>query len=121
MDPNKSHGSWRTRFNLVSGKNGVHADMIIHFKEAFHGRSGYTLSLTNTYNADKTRFFPKFNWPRIDNPKLQFPVDPTEVQRVSETETRALDQVKQAIHQYGDRVAGLIIEPIQSEGGDNHS
>jgi L-lysine 6-transaminase len=95
-------------------------DIIVHFKEAFHGRSGYTLSLTNTYNPDKTKFFPKFNWPRIDNPKLRFPVDSAEAQRVSETEARALDQVKQAIHQYRDRFAGLIIEPIQSEGGDNH-
>lgn len=116
----KAAFDWKTRFNLAIGKGDVHADMILHFKEAFHGRSGYTLSLTNTFNPDKTKFFPKFNWPRIDNPKLKFPVDPAEVQRVSETEARALDQVKQAIHQDGDRVAGLIIEPIQSEGGDNH-
>lgn len=116
----KAAFDWKTRFNLASAKTDIYADMIIHFKEAFHGRSGYTLSLTNTYNPDKTKFFPKFNWPRIDNPKLYFPVDPDEVQRVSLAEARALDQVKQAIHQYGDRLAGLIIEPIQSEGGDNH-
>ena len=116
----KAAFDWKTRFNLTFGKDEVHADIIIHFKEAFHGRSGYTLSLTNTYNPDKTIFFPKFNWPRIDNPKLQFPVDPAEVRRVSAAEGRALDQIKQSIYQYGNRVAGLIIEPIQSEGGDNH-
>jgi L-lysine 6-transaminase len=116
----KAAFDWKTRLNLASGKDNRHADMIIHFKEAFHGRSGYTLSLTNTYNPDKTRFFPKFDWPRIDNPKLRFPVDPFEVQRVSQTEGRALEQVKQAIHQHGDRIAGMIIEPIQSEGGDHH-
>jgi L-lysine 6-transaminase len=116
----KAAFDWKTRLNLAPGKVDVHADMIVHFKEAFHGRSGYTLSLTNTYNPDKTKFFPKFNWPRIDNPKLRFPIDPAEAQRVSETEARALDQIKQAIYQYGDRIAGLIIEPIQSEGGDNH-
>ena len=116
----KAAFDWKTRINLALGKDDVRADMILHFKEAFHGRSGYTLSLTNTYNPDKTKYFPKFNWPRIDNPKLHFPVDPAEVQRVSETEARALDQAQDAIHQYGDRVAGLIIEPIQSEGGDNH-
>jgi L-lysine 6-transaminase len=116
----KAAFDWKTRFNLASGRGDVPADMIMHFKEAFHGRSGYTLSLTNTHNPDKTKFFPKFNWPRIDNPKLRFPVEPAEVQRVSETEAKALDQVKQAIHQYRDRIAGLIIEPIQSEGGDNH-
>lgn len=116
----KAAFDWKTRLNLACGKDDVHADIIVHFKEAFHGRSGYTLSLTNTYNPDKTKFFPKFNWPRIDNPKLRFPIDSAEVQRVSETEARALDQVKQAIHQYRARVAGLIIEPIQSEAGDNH-
>ena len=116
----KAAFDWKTRLNLAAGKDDAHADMIIHFKEAFHGRSGYTLSLTNTYNPDKIRFFPKFDWPRIDNPKLRFPVDPAEVRRVSEAEEQALGQVKQAIHKHGDRVAGLIIEPIQSEGGDNH-
>ncbi|MBW2468504.1 MAG: L-lysine 6-transaminase, partial [Deltaproteobacteria bacterium] len=116
----KAAFDWKTRLNLPLGKDHVHADRIIHFKEAFHGRSGYTLSLTNTYNPDKTRFFPKFDWPRIDNPKLRFPVDAAEEQRVSEAEGRALKQIKLAINQFGDRIAGLIIEPIQSEGGDNH-
>ena len=116
----KAAFDWKTRFNQAAGKEDVRGDMIVHFKEAFHGRSGYTLSLTNTYNPDKTQFFPKFDWPRIDNPKLCFPVDAAEVRRVSETEARALEQFKQAIQRYGDRLAGLIIEPIQSEGGDNH-
>ena len=116
----KTAFDWKTRLNLDIGKNDIRADIIIHFKEAFHGRSGYTLSLTNTYNPDKIKYFPKFNWPRIDNPKLQFPVDADELQRVSETEGRALDQVKQSIYQHGNRIAGLIIEPFQSEGGDNH-
>ena len=116
----KAAFDWKTRLNRAGGKDGRHADLIIHFREAFHGRSGYTLSLTNTYNPDKTRYFPKFNWPRIDNPKLHFPVDQAEVQRVSEAETLALNQIRQAVHENGDRIAGLIIEPIQSEGGDNH-
>jgi L-lysine 6-transaminase len=78
------------------------------------------LSLTNTFNPDKTKYFPKFDWPRIDNPKIRFPMDPAEQRRVTEAESLALDQIKQAIDRYGDRIAGLIIEPIQSEGGDNH-
>ena len=65
----KAAFDWKTRLNLASGKDNRHADMIIHFKEAFHGRSGYTLSLTNTYNPDKIRFFPKFDWPRVVNPE----------------------------------------------------
>ena len=115
----KAAFDWRCRLNQASGKDDIQADLIIHFKEAFHGRSGYTLSLTNTYNPDKTQYFPKFDWPRIENPKLRFPVDQAEEQRVSKAEILALDQIKQSIHEYGDRLAGLIIEPIQSEGGDN--
>lgn len=116
----KAAFDWKSRLNLAAGKDDMPGEMIIHFKEAFHGRSGYTLSLTNTFNPDKTRFFPQFDWPRIDNPKLCFPVDQTELKRVAVAEARALDQIKQAIQQHGNRIAGLIIEPIQSEGGDNH-
>ncbi len=116
----KTAFDWKTRLNMAHGKAETAGDMIIHFKEAFHGRSGYTLSLTNTFNPDKTRYFPKFDWPRIDNPKLHFPVDPAERQRVAAVESQALGQIAQAIDRHGDRIAGLIIEPIQSEGGDNH-
>ena len=71
----KAAFDWKTRLNQAGGGDDIQADLIIHFKEAFHGRSGYTLSLTNTHNPDKTRYFPKFKWPRVDNPKLRFPVN----------------------------------------------
>lgn len=116
----KAAFDWKTRLNMAAGKTETPGDMIIHFKDAFHGRSGYTLSLTNTFNPDKTRFFPKLDWPRIDNPVRRFPVTPAELQRVAEAEARAMDQIRQAVEQYGPRIAGLIIEPIQSEGGDHH-
>jgi L-lysine 6-transaminase len=116
----KAAFDWKSRLNQASSRDDIRGEMIIHFKEAFHGRSGYTLSLTNTFDPAKTRLFPKFNWPRIENPKLRFPVDPAELQRVAGAEAQAIGQIKQAIDQFGDRIAGLIIEPIQSEGGDNH-
>jgi len=59
---------WKVRKNLEKGK-GEKGGQIIHFKEAFHGRSGYTMSLTNT-DRRKIDYFPKFPWPRIVNPKL---------------------------------------------------
>ena len=64
---------WKTRKNWEQGSK-VEASMVIHFEQAFHGRSGYTLSLTNTADPRKYQYFPKFNWPRIINPKLNFPV-----------------------------------------------
>jgi len=60
---------WKVRKNLESGK-GKKGSQIIHFKQAFHGRSGYTMSLTNTTDPRKTMYFPKFDWPRIENPYL---------------------------------------------------
>ena len=116
----KAAFDWKTRLNKKLDRNDITADMMIHFKEAFHGRSGYTLSLTNTFNPDKTQYFPKFDWPRIDNPKLRFPIDSAEIERVAADEKKALEQIRSSLLQHKNRIAGLIIEPIQSEGGDNH-
>lgn len=92
---------------------------IVHFREAFHGRSGYCLSLTNTDPA-KTDLFPKFPWPRLENPKVRFPETPESTLDVVAAEQRALDQLKKAFEDKGDDIAGILIEPIQGEGGDNH-
>ena len=70
---------------------------VIHFQDAFHGRSGYTLSLTNT-GPLKTKFFPKFNWTRIH--------------------ASSLDNIEKCLkHRL---TAAIIIETIQGEGGDKH-
>ena len=93
---------------------------IIHFEEAFHGRSGYTLSLTNTAVPHKHRHFPKFNWPRVISPKLRFPVTDKVLAEVKHAEEIAIEQIETAVRQYPGDIAALIIEPIQGEGGDNH-
>jgi L-lysine 6-transaminase len=92
---------------------------IVHFKEAFHGRSGYCLSLTNTDPA-KTDLFPKFPWPRLENPKIRFPENAESERDVQALEQKALEQLRKAFEDFGDDIAGIIIEPIQGEGGDNH-
>jgi L-lysine 6-transaminase len=61
------------------------AGMVIHFKQSFHGRSGYTLSLTNTSDPRKYQYFPKFDWPRITNPKLNFPITEDNLKKPSST------------------------------------
>ena len=89
---------------------------VIYFKEAFHGRTGYTLSLTNNpTNNLKTRFFPKFNWTRVDNPKITFPQNDAKIlnlEKMSLNETEAILK--------NNRTAAILMEPIQGEGGDNH-
>jgi L-lysine 6-transaminase len=115
----KTAFDWKVRRNRAKGIPGDRGSQVIHFREAFHGRTGYTLSLTNT-DPVKTDNFPKFRWPRIDNPKLRFPVT-AEVERdVAAAEQRALEQVRRAFADYPDDIAAVIIEPIQAEGGDNH-
>ena len=109
---------WKVRKNLSKGiKNKGYK--VLHFKEAFHGRSGYTLSLTNT-DPVKTKYFPKFDWPRIDNPYLTFPLNESVISDVKEKELLAVKQIEKAIFDFPNDIAALIIEPIQGEGGDNH-
>lgn len=109
---------WKVRKNIESGK-GEKGLKVIHFKQAFHGRTGYTLSLTNTSDPRKTMYFPKFDWPRIDNPYLRFPITSDVINEVKVKEDAALVQIKDAISMNPGDIAALIIEPIQGEGGDN--
>jgi len=93
---------------------------VIHFEEAFHGRTGYTMSLTNTDDPRKYMYFPKFDWPRVVSPKLRFPIDDAVLENVAKLEEIALSQIEMAVNQYKGDIAALIIETIQGEGGDNH-
>jgi L-lysine 6-transaminase len=116
----KAAFDWKVKKNFTKGIQKEVGSKIIHFHQAFHGRSGYTLSLTNTADPRKTRYFPKFDWPRIVNPKITFPLTSENLAAVEIVEQQALAEIKKHIANEGDDIAGLIIEPIQGEGGDNH-
>jgi L-lysine 6-transaminase len=116
----KAAMDWKVRRNLRKGLTVEKGHQILHFKDAFHGRSGYTLSLTNTADPRKYEYFSKFDWPRITNPALHFPVTPAELSRVEALERQAIEEIKRAFVERKDDVAAIVIEPIQAEGGDNH-
>jgi L-lysine 6-transaminase len=103
---------WKSRWNEGNGRHPGLGTQVLHLTRAFHGRSGYTLSLTNTEPV-KTDRFPKFGWPRLDVPAIHF----GDVERAEE---RALAQAAEAFRRYPHDIACFIAEPIQGEGGDNH-
>ncbi|MGQ9806202.1 MAG: aminotransferase class III-fold pyridoxal phosphate-dependent enzyme [Chlorobiales bacterium] len=115
----KAAFDWKVKKNFKKGYKSEKGHQVIHFKQAFHGRSGYTLSMTNTDPA-KTDLFPKFNWPRITNPKITFPLNEEHLIEVQKLEAQAIEEIKQAFHDHKDDIAAIVIEPIQGEGGDNH-
>ncbi|MBY5161623.1 L-lysine 6-transaminase [Salsipaludibacter albus] len=92
--------------------------VIAHLQGAFHGRSGYTMSLTNTDPAKVARF-PKFDWPRLPTPALSFPLEANADANEAAT-VAALAAVTELFEQRGHDIAAFIAEPIQGEGGDRH-
>jgi len=116
----KASFDWKVRKNFARGYREERGAKVLHFEQAFHGRSGYTLSLTNTTDPRKTAYFPKFDWPRVVNPKVEFPLHEDRLKDVKAREALAVAQMERAFEQNGDDIAAIIIEPIQGEGGDNH-
>ena len=114
----KAAFDWKRRMNLAAGRSAA-GSQILHFRDAFHGRSGYTLSLTNT-DPVKIEHFPKFPWPRVSNPALRFPIDERVLEDVRRAEEQSLAEIRRAIAENPHDIAAIIIEPIQAEGGDHH-
>jgi L-lysine 6-transaminase len=115
----KAAFDWKIRKNFARGYKEERGKQVIHFRQAFHGRSGYTLSLTNT-DPVKTDLFPKFAWPRVLNPAVRFPLQEENLAGVKREEELSINQIKEAFYKNRDDVAAIIIEAIQGEGGDNH-
>ncbi len=115
----KAAFDWKVKKNFKKGYRVERGHQVIHFRQSFHGRSGYTLSLTNT-DPVKTDLYPKFRWPRILNPAVRFPLDAVNLEKVKKDEETALAQIRDAFHKNKDDIAAILIEPIQGEGGDNH-
>ncbi|CAN5725421.1 L-lysine 6-transaminase [soil metagenome] len=104
---------WKSRLNESRGLDPELGTKVLHLRGAFHGRSGYTLSLTNT-DPNKVARFPKFDWPRIDAPYVRPHVD------MDAVEAETLRQARAAFEAHPHDIACFLAEPIQGEGGDRH-
>src|SRR5207253_8598317 len=115
----KAAMDWKVRKNMAAGL-GERGTEILHFRRAFHGRSGYTMSLTNT-DPRKTDLFAKFNWPRVSSPSIDFSLPESERERdVVEREKKSEVEIRKFIHERGrDLVGGLMVEN-KSDGVENH-
>ncbi|PYJ23666.1 MAG: L-lysine 6-transaminase, partial [Verrucomicrobia bacterium] len=107
----KAAMDWKVRKNMAAG-HGERGTEILHFRRAFHGRSGYTMSLTNT-DPRKTDLL---SCPHID---FLLPESEREAD-VIEREAKAEREIREFIEERKIDICAIIIEPIQGEGGDNH-
>jgi L-lysine 6-transaminase len=107
---------WKSRHNEKHGIDPALGARVLHLRGAFHGRSGYTLSLTNTKPVTVARF-PKFDWPRIDAPYIRPGLDGRAMDAL---EAESLRQARAAFEADPHDIACFVAEPIQGEGGDRH-
>ncbi len=104
---------WKSRWNEAHALDPSLGTRVLHLQHAFHGRSGYTLSLTNT-DPVKVARFPQFDWPRIPSPYL------AEGRDVEAAERVALEAARAAFEAHPHDIACFVMEPVQGEGGDHH-
>lgn len=98
---------------------GINELVIASFDGAFHGRSLGALSATRSKAIHKLDF-PAFRWPMLPFPASRFPLD-EHAEENALAEARALEATEALFSELEGRVAGLIVEPIQGEGGDRHA
>lgn len=93
---------------------------IIHFHRAFHGRSGYTLTMTNT-KSEKSKYFLQHDWPCVPSPHMRhMNLNDGELKQLQADEAQTLAVIQDILKSDEPDIAAIIIEPIQSEGGDRH-
>jgi L-lysine 6-transaminase len=110
---------WKQKRNRDRGLGLCGGTSVLHLRHAFHGRGGYTLSLTNT-DPIKVAGFPKFDWPRIAAPAVTYPISPEGLLELDRAEALAIAEARAVFEASGRDIACFIAEPIQGEGGDRH-
>jgi len=92
---------------------------ILSFKTGFHGRLFGSLSTTRSKAIHKLDI-PAFDWPQATFPQVKYPLDKYAAENAA-AEKASLDEVEYLIKNWHLPPAAVVVEPIQSEGGDNHA
>jgi 4-aminobutyrate aminotransferase/(S)-3-amino-2-methylpropionate transaminase len=104
---------------MDNAQSSANSMQIVSFEGAFHGRSLGALSLTRSKPIHKLDF-PAFAWPQLPFPAQRFPLAMHQSENRA-LESRCLEQLESALRQGAETIAGVIVEPIQGEGGDRHA
>lgn len=92
---------------------------VLSFKNAFHGRLFASGLVTRSKPVHKAGI-PAFKWPQATYPHYTYPLEEN-VEANAAADAASLAEVEQILSTWHCPVAATIIEPIQSEGGDNHA
>lgn len=95
---------------------------ILSFSGSFHGRTLGCLATTHSKPIHKLDI-PTFDWPIASFPRYRYPLEENVAYNNKQDED-CLKEVEQLIEYYNNKkkrpVAGIAVEPVQSEGGDHH-
>ncbi len=93
--------------------------VVVSFSGAFHGRGLGPLSATHSKVIHKADL-PCFAWPTVPFPAKLFPEEKF-AERNAQLEAECLAELYRVLSRYKGRVAAVLVEPVQSEGGDRHA
>lgn len=117
--PNVDFTAEEEQSSMNNQKPGSPDLSILSFKTAFHGRLFGSLSTTRSKAIHKLDI-PSFDWPQASFPVSKYPLDKYAEENAAE-EKRCLDEVEHLIKTFHHPPAAVVVEPVQSEGGDNHA
>ena len=92
------------------------------FTGGFHGRTIGVLSTTHSKAIHKLDI-PALDWPIASFPRYKYPLEEFAEENKAE-DRKCLAEVEEEFERFnkaGKFVAGVVIEPVQAEGGDNHA
>ncbi|XP_046448564.1 4-aminobutyrate aminotransferase, mitochondrial-like [Daphnia pulex] len=107
---------------LINRQPGSTPFTIMSFKGSFHGQTLGCLTTTHSRSIFKLDF-PALDWPIASFPRYKYPLEEFAEENKAE-DRKCLAEVEEEFERFnksGRFVAGVVIEPVQAEGGDVHA